>query len=1078
MKGIIQLLLIIFLLQNTLLTAQTKTWIGTTSDNWNTASNWNPNGVPTATDEVDIPNVTNDPRIPSILILNIKSLTVQSGAKLTIHGNTTLNIKDAPLNGVLNEGTIDNYGKIILTNAGSTSGAPNSGIKNEGTFTNRFTAEIKMTNTRHAGIRNNGTFGNAGKIIIESVSLLGRGIIVFGTFHNQEDGEIRIKEVATGMSCFTPFTNEGTIVVSHYDSNGIGNQGSFKNKKEGKIFLDGGWRAISISKSTFTNEGKIDIGATTVPETGIFIGGGTFNQFVNSGELNIFGVTKNGIFNNDKSKFRNLGTINIGQNQIGHRGIQNQNIFENESGGELTIYPSNDSNILNGGTLADFSDGSTPFLPPAQFTNYPCAILRVAGRIYNGENSTFTNKGFLFSDYQGHHNNQEIFINVGVIQNLSGAFGGNIENQDIIVQSRSTCGDSIFTNVLEIGNDKSFSISNNWYLEETMNNVVGNYDATSNVLTTALTGGNHTLYFEATDADNNCTQIMQISLIVDPSPIPIISGDLSYCARDQHTYLDAGNWNTYKWSSGQNTQTIEANGGTYYLTVTNGLGCSGTSQVTVVENENPNPSITGELEYCRGRETTLDAGQYNLASQTYQWSNGETAQYFTTTLIGVYTVTVTNQEGCSGTATAEVSQKPCFADAGIISTNAETICSDDAVEIRTLGEQSNDNYLQYFFVYQKDNLGNTTFEQGMRAENELGKSVAEFSGLEAGNYIVCAYNECQDCLPNPSPVTTDLDDIYQTGSIQDGCYDIECTSIIVPEAFEPNLTGTGQADENNSTGNNVYIVEVCGGTAPYHAGFTFLGGFASVAELPSENVGCINYQIVYTDFADWTLTVIDANDCNNSDVIFTSEGLPSNPLPQITAINMTPETCVGDKDGSVTIDVEGGEGTCGNYTYEWFSSNGFSATTINGTTANTVNDLAAGSYSVTVTDCAGTTTVQTGINITRSNIGGRSGRGRGGCKTVGNDWSEANEWGLEVFPNPFVEQALIEFSLPTDSKVWLSVYSLEGRKIVSLLEGANIGGNSLQRFSLEGSKLECGVYILELQNEFGLRQHKQLVVVR
>ena len=35
---------------------QTKTWDGSSSTNWNTAANWTPSGVPTASDDVVIPN--------------------------------------------------------------------------------------------------------------------------------------------------------------------------------------------------------------------------------------------------------------------------------------------------------------------------------------------------------------------------------------------------------------------------------------------------------------------------------------------------------------------------------------------------------------------------------------------------------------------------------------------------------------------------------------------------------------------------------------------------------------------------------------------------------------------------------------------------------------------------------------------------------------------------------------------------------------------------------------------------------------------------------------------------------------
>jgi len=415
---------------------------------------------------------------------------------------------------------------------------------------------------------------------------------------------------------------------------------------------------------------------------------------------------------------------------------------------------------------------------------------------------------------------------------------------------------------------------------------------------------------------------------------------------------------------------------------------------------------------------------------------------------------------------------PCDAEAGTLTTNANTICAGDNLELSTTGEETAGTS-QYFFVYSQNNLGNTTFVNSQLAAN----SSASFEGLAEGDYLVCAYNEDQNNLPNPSPITTDLDDIYDTGSLQEGCFDIECTSVNVPEAFAPNLTGTGQATTNNGTGTNVYIVEICGGTAPYSQDFTSLGSFASVEQYPSENAGCLNYQIVYGNGVDWTLTITDANDCNNESVVFTNDGVDANPMPQITGTTINPEKCAGDEDGWITIVVEGGDDDCDEYTYAWSGPNDFSETIVGDVTGNTIEDLASGFYDVIVTDCAGTTTVQN-IYVSRTNGGVGRGRGRsGGCKTAGDeDFNTITN--LKVLPNPFSQITSIKFSIAETSKVWVSVYSIEGRKVTEILKGETIEGNTSQRLGFDAEKLQSGVYILEFQTESGLRQHQQLVVVK
>ncbi|MGB0930115.1 MAG: T9SS type A sorting domain-containing protein, partial [Chitinophagales bacterium] len=596
-----------------------------------------------------------------------------------------------------------------------------------------------------------------------------------------------------------------------------------------------------------------------------------------------------------------------------------------------------------------------------------------------------------------------------------------------------------------------------------------NYKWSNNEMTQKIEVGEGTYTVTVTDS-NNCTSTDEVTVVENSNPNPSISGNLSYCASANFTALDAGRWSTYKWSNGETSQFIEASAGTYTVTVNDSNGCKGTDEVRVIENPNPSPSITGNFAYCRGRQATLDAGNWS----SYSWSNGETTQSFSTTSIGIYTVTVTNQKGCTGSATAMVSMIPCLAEAGVLTTNENTVCAGGDIEVHTIGEKAGANHLQYFFIYSQNNLGATLWRERIIADYETSTASADFSGLDAGDYLVCAYNECQDCQPNPSPITTNLDDIYDTGTVQDGCFDIECSTITIPEAFEANTSGTGLAAENNAAGQNIYIAEVCGGTAPYSIDFDSSGGFATVNDYPSPIAGCIKYQILYVPEADWTLTVTDANGCNNKTVVFTNEGtFGSTPLLQIVGHTAVVETCIGDADGELSIEVEGGESACEQYTYAWSSTNGFTASAIDGATGSTLTGLASGSYDVTVTDCEGTTTVRENMNVARRNRG--RGRSRGGCKTVGNENLNENA-NLKVFPNPFTERTSIEFSFAEASRVWLSVYSIEGQKVAEILAGETIEGEALKRFGFDASRLQSGVYILELQLGSGERLHQKLMV--
>ncbi|MGB0931019.1 MAG: SprB repeat-containing protein, partial [Chitinophagales bacterium] len=80
--------------------------------------------------------------------------------------------------------------------------------------------------------------------------------------------------------------------------------------------------------------------------------------------------------------------------------------------------------------------------------------------------------------------------------------------------------------------------------------------------------------------------------------------------------------------------------------------------------------------------------------------------------------------------------------------------------------------------------------------------------------------------------------------------------------------------------------------------------------------------------------------------------------PQIEDYTLQPENCHGDANGSIHIEVNGGNKTCGSFTYKWTGPNGFEALVRDGTSGSSMNNLESGFYDVLVTDCKGKTTVQ------------------------------------------------------------------------------------------------------------------------
>jgi hypothetical protein len=110
----------------TFLVSGVYTWEGSSSTDWHTAANWNPNAVPDQYSEIIIPDTDNDPVISSVNV-TVNELTIESGALLTVNSARRLTINNGgvltiePLGRLTNSGTLVNNagtgGILILSDA-------------------------------------------------------------------------------------------------------------------------------------------------------------------------------------------------------------------------------------------------------------------------------------------------------------------------------------------------------------------------------------------------------------------------------------------------------------------------------------------------------------------------------------------------------------------------------------------------------------------------------------------------------------------------------------------------------------------------------------------------------------------------------------------------------------------------------------------------------------------------------------------------------------------------------------------------------------------------------------------------
>jgi hypothetical protein len=157
---------------------------------------------------------------------------------------------------------------------------------------------------------------------------------------------------------------------------------------------------------------------------------------------------------------------------------------------------------------------------------------------------------------------------------------------------------------------------------------------------------------------SGCRADTTIIVEVRSSLAPIIIPDrLPRLCEGDSVILDAGDYASYQWNSGQSTRSIVVtSSGKYFVDVADAGGCMGRSDTIVVSvSLRPVVVISGRTEFCEGDSAVLDAGGGHAV---YVWSTGATTNRITVTQSGVYTVTVTDGNGCTGASQMSLTVHP------------------------------------------------------------------------------------------------------------------------------------------------------------------------------------------------------------------------------------------------------------------------------------------------------------------------------------------------------------------------------------------------------------------------------------
>jgi gliding motility-associated-like protein len=432
---------------------------------------------------------------------------------------------------------------------------------------------------------------------------------------------------------------------------------------------------------------------------------------------------------------------------------------------------------------------------------------------------------------------------------------------------------------------------------------------------------------------------------------------------------------TYSWSNGATTPSVSnLAAGSYTVTVRDASGCSTVANFTIQGQGNLNIAVSALPTSC-GASTgtaTVTGVSGGTAPYTYAWNTGATAQTISNVRAGVYFVTVTDVAGCTATKSVEVQATNGLQ---ITATNTKADCSAANGTANVTGVTGGTGPYTYLW--------------------STGARTAGVTGLPVGTYTVT--------VTDATGCTTATTVVINANS-----------NLVLATAVTPSVCGgaTGTAS----------VTSVTGGSAPFSYRWHNGGTTATISGLApgpylvtvTDATGCTrSTQVEVPAIANFTLAASSSNTiCNgatgSASVIVNGGTAPfnyrwSNGATSLTALNLAAGTytvtvtdnagcststsvqviapttsftinststntaCSGPTGTATVTSVTGGNAP---YTYKWS----------NGATTAAITGLAAGTYTVTITDGSGcsqakqitvsaTTTITASLNATNTTCG-------------------------------------------------------------------------------------------------------------
>jgi gliding motility-associated-like protein len=486
------------------------------------------------------------------------------------------------------------------------------------------------------------------------------------------------------------------------------------------------------------------------------------------------------------------------------------------------------------------------------------------------------------------------------------------------------------------------TITYSWAAQPNPNGATsGSGNTISETLSTITTDPNvpETVIYDLSAIDQNgCSATSTFTAYVHPLPPVNITSNVnplcvSSVATLAATYIgDFIGWNPTAGLTVINndsaTFTPPASGNfvvTYTVAMNTGANCTNSGAITLTVTPAPSaPTLAVNSPVCAGSPVNLTSN--TIAGATYLWSgpNGFTSTLEDPTIpvtlpadAGTYTCTV-DVAGCTSSSTINVVVNP--KPQAIVLGVSTTFCANETFTLDGSNSLHNSSAI-------------TNFQWQLNGVDIPGANAFAYIGNTPGAYKLI--------------VTNDL-----------GCKDTTLTPNIANA--DPIPTPVINGANGFCFGGNATL----DGTASGAGGASVIDNYEWLLNGTSVSSGPTNDTYLATVGGDYQLVVLNSNGCKDTTALFT---VTVNPTPSLPSVTPDPiNVCVG---GSVNISVNS---PVAGSTYTWASINAETSISLTTGNSNTVNGLAPGIASITVTEtnsfgCTGPTYSVT-VNINSAPI--------------------------------------------------------------------------------------------------------------